>query len=57
MIIITQRIISAKDADNIIIIENGKISEEGSHEQLVNNHGLYARINDIQLQMKGVDNG
>ena len=47
-IIITQRINSAKDADCIFVLENGKITQQGSHEELVNEDGLYARVNHIQ---------
>lgn len=50
MIIITQRVASAMDADKIVVIENGKITEEGSHDELINHDGLYKRINDIQNQ-------
>ncbi len=50
MIIITQRIASAKSADKIVVIEDGAISEIGTHEELVNKDGLYKRINAIQNQ-------
>lgn len=51
MIIITQRISSAKDADEIIVLEDGVITEQGTHEELIHEPGLYRRINDIQSQM------
>ena len=50
MIIITQRINSAKDADKIVVIEDGKISQEGAHDSLLKEDGLYKRIYDIQSQ-------
>ncbi len=50
MIIITQRIASAKSANKIVVIEDGAISEIGTHEELVNKDGLYKRINAIQNQ-------
>ena len=50
MIIITQRINSAKDADKIVVIEDGKISQEGTHDSLLKEDGLYKRIYDIQSQ-------
>ena len=56
MIIITQRVSSAKDADKIVVIEDGKITQEGSHEALIKEEGLYKRINDIQSQkMEGLN--
>ena len=50
MIIITQRINSAKDADKIVVIEDGKISQKGTHDSLLKEDGLYKRIYDIQSQ-------
>lgn len=50
-IIITQRVMSAKDADLIIVLEDGRISEMGKHEDLVNKPGLYKDIYEIQSQM------
>jgi len=47
-IIIAQRISSVKDADNIIILDNGKIVEQGTHEQLLKKHGYYYRIWALQ---------
>lgn len=47
-IIITQRINSAKDADNIFVLENGIISESGTHDELILNNGLYKRLYDVQ---------
>ena len=32
---------SNKDADNIIVLDNGKIIQSGSHNQLVKNKGYY----------------
>lgn len=55
-IIIAHRISSTQDADHIIVLENGKISQNGNHEQLINEDGLYKRIYDIQTAMKESDN-
>ena len=48
MIIITHRITTAKDADKIIVIEDGKISNIGKHEDLIKQKGLYQTIWNIQ---------
>ena len=40
-IIIAQRISSAKDADQILVLQHGKIAERGTHEELLRNHGYY----------------
>ncbi|MFZ3588125.1 ABC transporter ATP-binding protein [Bacillus sp. DJP31] len=48
--IIAHRISSLKHADEIIVLENGAIVERGVHEKLLNNHGPYQRIYDIQYK-------
>lgn len=47
-IIITHRITTAKECDKIIVIENGKVSAVGNHEELANIPGLYKDLWDIQ---------
>lgn len=48
--IIAHRISSLKHADEIIVLENGRIVERGTHKTLVRNEGPYQRIYDIQYQ-------
>src|SRR5690606_2489912 len=43
-IIISHRISTVKDADKIIIINNGIIAEEGTHDELVELNGIYADL-------------
>ncbi|MDR0974332.1 MAG: ABC transporter ATP-binding protein/permease [Ruminococcus sp.] len=48
-LIIAQRISSAKDADIIIILSHGKITERGTHEELLQNpDGYYRQIYELQ---------
>lgn len=49
--IITHRVATAKDADLIIVLDNGEISEIGTHEDLIKEEGLYQRIYEIQTKM------
>ncbi len=49
--IITHRIITAKAADKIIVLDEGKIVERGDHETLVKQGKLYAELWDIQSQV------
>jgi len=48
--IIAHRISSLKHADEIIVLEDGKIVERGVHDFLIQNKGLYERIYDIQYK-------
>lgn len=48
--IIAHRISSLKHADEILVLDEGKIIERGTHEELLQNHGTYRRIYDIQYQ-------
>ena len=43
-IIISHRVSTVKDADKIVIIDKGKIAEEGTHEELLALNGMYADI-------------
>lgn len=47
-IIISHRISTLAEADKIIVIEEGKVNDIGSHQQLINRPGLYKRIWEIQ---------
>jgi ATP-binding cassette subfamily B protein len=51
-IIVSHRISSAKNADRILIIEDGKITQQGSHNQLINQEGYYAALYLKQLSEK-----
>jgi ATP-binding cassette subfamily B protein len=51
-IIVSHRVSSAKNADKIIIIDEGKIIQEGTHNQLVNQTGYYAELYLKQLSEK-----
>jgi ATP-binding cassette subfamily B protein len=48
-IIIAQRISTTKFADKIIILRNGEITEEGSHEELIKKGGYYSELVKLQL--------
>ncbi len=50
-VIVTHRVATAKDADRIIVFENGTITQCGTHDELVNKDGLYKRVYDIQTRI------
>ena len=52
-IIIAQRISSVKDADRIIVMDNGKITDIGTHDQLMETSKIYREVYDSQ--QKGAD--
>ena len=51
-IIVSHRVSSAKNADKIIILEDGKIIQQGSHNQLINQGGYYSSLYLKQLSEK-----
>ena len=54
-IIVSHRVSSAKNADQIIILEEGKIIEQGTHNQLLDNNGYYKQLYLKQLSEKEID--
>lgn len=43
-IIISQRVSTIKDADQIVVLQDGRIVEQGSHTELLNKDGIYSRM-------------
>jgi len=54
-IIISHRVSTVKDADKIVVLSNGIIAEEGTHEQLVSKGGIYADLHFKQLLEKELE--
>jgi len=50
--IISHRVSSAKNADKIIVLDDGKIIQQGTHNQLVNKEGYYKDLYEQQLLEK-----
>ena len=44
VIFISHRLSTTRNADRIIMLENGRIAEEGSHEELLKLNGKYAQM-------------
>lgn len=51
-ILISHRISSVKDADLIIVLEKGVVTNIGTHEELINQEGLYKKVWKIQSLIK-----
>lgn len=54
-IIVSHRVSSAKNADSIIVLEDGKIIQQGTHNQLVKQEGYYSELYYKQLYEKELD--
>ena len=48
-IIISQRLALVRDADCIFVLEDGKLTEQGQHDALIQNGGLYARMYEREV--------
>ena len=50
-VIVAHRLSTVKNADNIIVLENGEIVEQGNHEKLTANRGKYYELVKNQLEL------
>ncbi|MGI9424205.1 MAG: ABC transporter transmembrane domain-containing protein [Hyphomicrobiaceae bacterium] len=48
-IIITHRLATAQQADRILVLDNGQLVDQGSHDELTHGNGLYRRFAELQL--------
>ncbi len=51
-IIIAHRLATIQNADRILVLENGRIIDEGTHKELVANKGHYAELAELQFNMR-----
>jgi ATP-binding cassette subfamily B multidrug efflux pump len=51
-IIVTHRVSSAKNANQIIVLDNGRIEEKGTHKELISANGYYSKLYYKQLSEK-----
>lgn len=57
VILISHRITTLMSADTILVLDNGEISQMGSHEELMQQPGIYREIYDIQMNMDELEGG
>jgi len=52
IIVIAHRITSVQDCDRIIVLDKGRVIEQGTHDELIKNNGFYKKIFDIQVSIE-----
>jgi len=48
-IVIAHRLATVRSADRIIVMDEGRIVEQGDHDSLIAKNGLYARLAELQF--------
>jgi len=54
-IVIAHRLSTIRSADVIFVVKDGEIVERGNHQELLNSHGLYAELYELQFRTKEVE--
>jgi ATP-binding cassette, subfamily B, bacterial MsbA len=49
VVVIAHRLSTVRRADRIVVLENGKVTDIGSHEELMKKFGIYRRLYDLQF--------
>jgi ABC-type multidrug transport system fused ATPase/permease subunit len=52
--VIAHRLSTIRNADRIVVIDKGIVTESGNHAQLMNNNGLYRKLNEMQFEFGSV---
>ena len=50
VIVIAHRLSTVHNADKILVLDNGKIIDKGSHQELINRDGVYKELHNMQFQ-------
>ena len=52
VVLISHRLANVVHADNIYVLEQGQLKESGTHEVLLNNHGTYEQLWNVQQKLE-----
>ena len=53
VIVIAHRLATIEHADQILVVDNGRIVQKGTHEQLIRQEGIYSKFISIREQAEG----
>jgi ABC-type multidrug transport system fused ATPase/permease subunit len=51
-IVIAHRLSTVQRADRIIVLDDGRIAEQGTHQELLARGGIYGRLHEIQFGLR-----
>ena len=51
VVVVAHRLSTVKDADNIVVLNNGQVAEQGTHHELTKRKGLYYELVKNQLEL------
>ena len=54
LLVIAHRLNTIRDADNIIVIKEGNIAEQGNHDKLMSLNGIYKEMVELQNKNEGI---
>jgi ABC-type multidrug transport system fused ATPase/permease subunit len=52
--VIAHRLSTIRNADKIVVIDKGTVSESGTHTELMNHNGLYRKLNEMQFEFGSI---
>jgi ATP-binding cassette subfamily B protein len=55
VVLITHRLASVRNADRILFLEQGRLVEQGRHEELLALNGRYAELYRLQARLHGIE--